>query len=526
MPPTYTIKSGDTLSGLAKQNGVTVQSILAANKGITDPNKIIAGGSLVIPKTTIAPATRQSVQTTTQIRNQDAQNVGKLDTLMQSKLATVGGTPVSTSYSQGPNAGTVGGKPVNTTYNPGTQLTATGQPLSNASEISKGIEADAATGMSEAQLTQKYGADMASTIKNAITSRTSTSSTSTGTGISSDANSAQQKTYDELEKFKLDLAKQKADVESRYNALKAGADEQNRLLMETVKQKFAGLKTKMEDVNSRLSAQVEKNQYETEAYRYTANQAFGTVAKAESEGIERLADLQVKENEAILAASQAKTEGDYEALGAMLAEVDKINADRLSVLKEQSAIAVNIEKELKAKTETKVTADGVIVPKSTSDQVSLAKNLAPYMLTQISKLTGPDLDTYFEEQSTKYGVPTGLLRGQVEEYRADQEAKKKTAATGGTKAPKKTESELQRDAYSTINRLLDSGAKYNGVPFVDSNGFLTPEGFIKIVQAAAPSGLTKKQVLAQYADRLYLDDPDALKAYRLTKAELKDLGIE
>lgn len=525
MPPTYTIKSGDTLSGLAKQNGVSVQAIMAANKGITDPNKISAGSSLVIPKTTIAPVTRQSVQTTTQIRNQDNQNVQKLDGIMQNKLATIGGVPVSTSYSQGPNAATIGGQPVNTTYNPGVQLTPTGQPLSNASEINKGIEADAATGMSEAQLTQKYGADMANTIKNAVTSRTTTT-TGKSTGISSDANSIQKKVYDELEQFKLNLAQQKADVESRYNALKAGADEQNKLLMDTIKQKFAGLKTQMEDVNSRLGAQVTKNQYETDAFRYTANQAFGTVAKAESDGIQRLADLQVKENEAILAASQAKTEGDYEALGAMLAQVDKINADRLAVLREQSDVAVNIEKELKAKTETKVTTDGVIVPKSTSDQVSLAKNLAPYMLTQISKLTGPDLDTYFEEQSTKYGVPTSLLRGQVEEYRADQEAKKKTAATGGTKAPKKTESELQRDAYLTINRLLDSGAKYNGVPFVDSNGFLTPEGFIKIVQAAAPSGLTKKQVLAQYADRLYLDDPDALKAYRLTKAELKDLGIE
>lgn len=511
------------MSGLAKQNGVTVQSILAANKNITDPNKISAGASLVIPKTTVAPTTRQSVQTTTQIRNQDNQNVQRLDGMMQNKLATIGGVPVSTSYSQGPNAATVSGQPVNTTYNPGVQVTPAQQPIANQAEINKGIEADAATGMNEAQLTQKYGADMASTIKNAITSRTATSSS---TGISTDANSAQQKAYDELEQFKLDLAKQKADVESRYNTLKAGADEQNKLLMETIKQKFAGLKTQMEDVNSRLGAQVTKNQYETDAFRYTANQAFGTIAKAESDGIQRLADLQVKENEAIIAASQAKTEGDYEALSAMLTEVDKINADRLSVLKEQSAIAVSIEKELKAKTETKVTSDGTIVPKSTSDQISLAKNLAPFMLTQMSKFTGPDLDSYFEEQSAKYGVPSELLKSQVEEYRAEQENKKKTVAASGTKAPKKTESELQRDAYATINRLLDSNAKHNGIPFIDDNGFLTPEGFIKIVQAAAPSGLTKKQVLAQYADRLYLDDPDALKAYRLTKAELKDLGIE
>lgn len=518
MPPTYTIKSGDTLSGLAKQNGVTVQSLMAANKGITDPNKISAGGSLVIPKTTIAPATRQSVQTTTQIRNQDNQNVQKLDGIMQNKLATIGGVPVSTSYQQGPNAATISGQPVNTTYNPGTQVTATGQPLSNASEINKGIEADAATGMNEAQLTQKYGADMASTIKNAITSRTSTT---TSTGVSSDANEMQKKAYDELEQFKLNLAQQKADVESRYNTLKAGADEQNKLLMDTIKQKFAGLKTQMEDVNSRLGAQVEKNQYETDAFRYTANQAFGTVAKAESDGIQRLADLQVKENEAIIAASQAKTEGDYEMLGNMLSQVDKINADRLSVLREQSDIAVNIEKELKSKTTSTVSTNGTIAPKSTSDQISLAKNLAPLMLTQAAKLGGAELSAYFAEQSTKYGVPTELLQSQVQEYKAEQESKKKTAATGGTREPKMTEHETVRYGYGKIDKILDGNLPVNGVPTLDSNGYFTPEGFFRVVQAAIGYGIPKKDILEQYSDRLYLGDTELLKKYKLSKKELE-----
>lgn len=45
----YTIQYGDTLNSIARRNGVSVQQLLAANPGITDPNKIYAGKSLNLP---------------------------------------------------------------------------------------------------------------------------------------------------------------------------------------------------------------------------------------------------------------------------------------------------------------------------------------------------------------------------------------------------------------------------------------------------------------------------------------------
>lgn len=47
---TYTIKSGDTLSKIAKQYGTTVDKIMAANPYVTNKNKIYAGKTLQIPK--------------------------------------------------------------------------------------------------------------------------------------------------------------------------------------------------------------------------------------------------------------------------------------------------------------------------------------------------------------------------------------------------------------------------------------------------------------------------------------------
>jgi LysM repeat protein len=45
---TYVIQPGDTLSGIAAQFGVS-ENALAAQNGIQDPNRIVAGTTLTVP---------------------------------------------------------------------------------------------------------------------------------------------------------------------------------------------------------------------------------------------------------------------------------------------------------------------------------------------------------------------------------------------------------------------------------------------------------------------------------------------
>lgn len=52
---TYTVKSGDSLSKIAKANGVTLKALEAANSGV-DPNHIKVGQKLNIPVKAEAPA--------------------------------------------------------------------------------------------------------------------------------------------------------------------------------------------------------------------------------------------------------------------------------------------------------------------------------------------------------------------------------------------------------------------------------------------------------------------------------------
>jgi LysM repeat protein len=60
----YTIKPGDTLSGIALEYGITVDDIVKANN-MTDPNSIQAGDVINIPTKGAAPSTGGPSPTTT-----------------------------------------------------------------------------------------------------------------------------------------------------------------------------------------------------------------------------------------------------------------------------------------------------------------------------------------------------------------------------------------------------------------------------------------------------------------------------
>jgi murein DD-endopeptidase MepM/ murein hydrolase activator NlpD len=63
---TYTIKYGDTLSGIASQSGKSIQELMRLNPSITDPNKIQAGRTLNVGDNAPAPAPTPAPTSTSQ----------------------------------------------------------------------------------------------------------------------------------------------------------------------------------------------------------------------------------------------------------------------------------------------------------------------------------------------------------------------------------------------------------------------------------------------------------------------------
>lgn len=324
-----------------------------------------------------------------------------------------------------------------------------------------------------------------------------------------------------------DLERQKVSATAQYEEMKARASAENQLLMDTIKSKFDRIRTRMIDSNSRLISQVEKNQYTSESFRYTPNQAAGVLFQAEQEGIDRLKALDEEENNALIQAANAKAKGDYDALSNFLSNVDKINQDRLNVLKQQSDLALEIEKSIsESKT---VTSDGSILPKSTKDQIDVAKNLAPFILSQVSGMDATAQENFFKSQAEKFGVPQELLKSSMLEYKTEQDNKKKTATSSGSGATKLTAAERaeekKRSVFQGINEIIDNQLVDNktGVPYVDANGFFTPIGFKAILKAALADGISKKEVLQEYGQYLYLNE---FENYGLTPADRRAIDPE
>lgn len=91
---TYTVKSGDTLSGIAKKYNVTVEEILAVNPQITNPNLIFVGQVINIPVKTMQSSTaatsNEKVYHTVQ-RGETLSGIAKKYGTNYMKLATLNG---------------------------------------------------------------------------------------------------------------------------------------------------------------------------------------------------------------------------------------------------------------------------------------------------------------------------------------------------------------------------------------------------------------------------------------------------
>ncbi len=59
----YRIQAGDTLAGIAKANGTTVQELMRLNPGIKDGNSIFAGEEIVLPGESAKSLIEESLRT-------------------------------------------------------------------------------------------------------------------------------------------------------------------------------------------------------------------------------------------------------------------------------------------------------------------------------------------------------------------------------------------------------------------------------------------------------------------------------
>jgi hypothetical protein len=377
----YTIKYGDTLSGLALKNGTTVQALMAANPYITDANKIYAGKDLVIPT---QQNKTQTVQTTNGIREQDAKVEEQYNKIIESK------TPQTIQTGNGKEEVP---PPQVTTPRSITDIYLTG--TTDAADIYAQIATDPNNKLTlqdvQAQV-QKLGGDTDISTRGAL--------------------AKQVKEYDD----------QWNKVNAEFTASKASMAAENAAMVDSIMATFAKRREELKKSAEYLHAARTKAGYATDAFRYVGAGAEGLVTDAEQQYITRLSAIDADEKAALLAAAQAKSKQDFDALGKQMDVYNQLNDDRINVILKLNDMAT---------AENKRIADEAKAIKTAAND-SL-KNTTPLIYQEYTNATNKE--AYLAGKAKELGIDIDVLKSnmitegqRMDKYNLDIAKSKKTLA--------------------------------------------------------------------------------------------------
>lgn len=516
----YTIKYGDTLSGLAQKNGVTLDSILKANPTITDPNKIIAGANLKIPTVANPTTTPTTIQTTTAQRTADQKTVNDYNTLTASKGIT---DPTMTAmYDSNGNVVYVSDPKINTQYsltNPKASTSGVLNTPTNTATGNNGVTPVVPDMNSSIDLAFTSGNTDPTAIYNDLISKnipnvTLDSVTARIAELQKDPSKlAMSNTNTQLKT----LEKQKADFDTQMAGLRASSDAENKAAIDNITAIFATRRSQLEDSHKSLAGLTAKAGYQTDAFRYTPTQAEGLVTNEEQGYISKLAELDSQEKTLLLQAASAKRKSDFDLLSQQMTQYDKINDNRVNLISKLLTIATENNKAITA--EKQIAAKANALPSSAS-VATLAKAVAPAMKEAIANMSDADKETYLTEKATALKIPLDVLKGEVIGLTDKQKADAQKLAAKKTSTAKPTATDKKNAVSGNLQKIIDGNPTINGTPIKDPNGFFNPKGFQSLISWGASKGVTRADIIKKYPNLFYDKNIDA---YGLSPAEKKQI---
>jgi LysM repeat protein len=498
---TYTIKSGDTLSGIAAKNGVSVASIAAANPSIKDINKIFAGNSLTIP-TALPKATTPTIQSTTAQRTADVATANKYDATVANKTAAVsGGLP----------AGSVANTVTPANNNKTTVPTGAGKNAVTVTSYKDNPDGTTTNTLSDGST---------SIVRYVKNSDGSLTPVEVGTGNSTSAILDAEKDYSAKTKQQLaDLDIQKADFDKQLNQILANNGALYSGTISSIQSTFATRRDQLAKSYQSLQGSRAKAGFQTDAFRYTPTHAEGLVTNDENNYISDLASLDGQEQSLLLQAATAKSGKDWDALSKQMDMYDKISAQKTKLL--GNLLTSAQEQNKRIEDELKIQREAAKLP-SGAEAATVAKSIAPSLVSQLKGMSTADSEKFLVAKAAGLKIDLDVLKSalidQGVENLKDAKALKEKAA-----GSKPTEAESKKSFNVQLNAALnDKNAKVNGQPIVDMNGYMTPAGYKHLVAQAYVNGISRADFISNHAEKFY---PEGIDAYGLTSKEKELLGL-
>ncbi len=302
------------------------------------------------------------------------------------------------------------------------------------------------------------------------------------------------------------LDEDRIKVQSQFDEMKKNLSEENKRAIDSITAKFNVRRDTLKQNMENLMGVHEKQGYASGGNRYTQMQSAGILTNDENSLVTKLGELDSQEQIALLEASQAKSKGDWDNLSNTLNQFDKINDNRVTILKNLSTMAETTNKKLEA--EKKATEKAKMM--GFTNVGAYAKSLAPTYAEETLNMSDAQLDEYVKTKAEELGIDATVLKSAVLEKRTALQKTKKTGSKVTSKATK-------ANFYADVEELIKNKATLGGVPVVDVNGFINPQAFEKIVQAGVKVGATREQIANAYKAKLYGGSgvTKNLKAYNL-----------
>lgn len=247
---------------------------------------------------------------------------------------------------------------------------------------------------------------------------------------------------------------------------------------------------------------------ETNEAESTPDLLAGHILQAGNEQAQKIQSLQSAETKAIADANLAKQNNDFKTLNEKMKYVSDLQTQKLDAVKAANdAVTFN-------NAQTKF-AEGQVTYNATAINTEF-NNL------KSSGASSDDLNKFIQAVGQYYGAsPSAVVSALTAEQQKEQTTALDTESKNLAIANASVGTAAKDQAYTDINNILDNNLKTsNGDATVDSNGFMTPEGFHTLVQNAAKSGITTSEFLSEYGDKL---DPNNYDQYGLTARQISDL---
>lgn len=207
-----------------------------------------------------------------------------------------------------------------------------------------------------------------------------------------------------------------ARTRTLLNNLQTQSDELTSSMVSNIKAQYENLRTQQKDINDRYNKGVNTAAIMGGTARYAAGTAEGMTATAMSYGVQKLSELDQKENESILKVKQAQLDNNWKIASQEMDILEKIRQEKVATAKDLNTKLIEANSKLQAEKSTRENAidDDIrslisktkgLTPEQTADMQQALKQHDYMSASEIANAVGSmNLDNLSGDVKTFYAL--------------------------------------------------------------------------------------------------------------------------